>query len=122
LELDRATEDNPRFAREKVRPGVAYLRSAAYKKRFGYQTGRWLVVTTTDRRMQNMNRQAELAVGGDARVFYFTTADRLAPGTLLTASIWTEAALTAHARCFKFDDRAAMLKQCRGEVSPGAVL
>ena len=88
LELDRATEDNPRFAREKVRPGLAYLRSKAYKDRFGFQTGRWLVVTTGERRMQNMKHQAELAIGTDARVFYFTTYGQIRPDTLLTAPIW----------------------------------
>ena len=40
LELDRATEDNPRFSREKIVPGIAYLRSDAYKKRFGFASGR----------------------------------------------------------------------------------
>jgi len=88
LEIDCATEDNPRFAREKVRPGVAYLRSAAYKQRFGYQSGRWLVVTTGERRLRNMKRQTELAVGKDAQVFWFTTADKITPQSVLTASIW----------------------------------
>ena len=42
LEIDRSTEDNPRFMREKVIPGKAYLKTKAYKNRFGKQTGRWL--------------------------------------------------------------------------------
>lgn len=88
LELDRATEDNPRFARQKVLPGVAYLRSAAYKKRFGYQSGRWLVVTTTGRRLRNMKRQTEVAAGKHARVFYFATFDHIQAKTVLTAPVW----------------------------------
>jgi len=88
LEIDCATEDNPRFAREKVRPGVAYLRSEAYKQRFGYQSGRWLVVTTSERRLRNMKRQTEIAVGRDAQVFWFTTADKITPQSVLTAPIW----------------------------------
>lgn len=88
LEIDCATEDNPRFAREKVRPGVAYLRSEAYKQRFGYQSGRWLVVTTSERRLRNMKRQTEIAVGRDAQVFLFTTAAKVTPQSVLTAPIW----------------------------------
>lgn len=90
LEIDMATEDNPRFGREKARPGVAYLRSAAYERRFGYKSGRWLVVTTGRRRMANMKRQTETDVGTDAAVFYFTTFDQITPETLLTAPIWVK--------------------------------
>ncbi len=88
LELDCATEDNPRFAREKVRPGVAYLRSDAYKQRFGFQSGRWLVVTTGERRLRNLKQQTELAAGKDAAVFWFTTASKVSAQSVLTAPIW----------------------------------
>ncbi|NLF76925.1 MAG: hypothetical protein GX573_14600 [Chloroflexi bacterium] len=88
LELDCATEDNPRFAREKVRPGVAYLRSDAYKQRFGFQSGRWLVVTTSERRMRNLKQQAEIAAGKDARAFLFTTAVKITPQSVLKDPIW----------------------------------
>lgn len=88
LEVDMATEDNPRFAREKVRPGIVYLNSKAFAKRFGNRSGRWLVVTTGERRMANMKRQTEVAVGEKAEVFYFTTFDKVEPITLLTSSIW----------------------------------
>lgn len=88
LEIDRATEDNPRFGREKVRPGVAYLRSPGYRQRFGYQSGRWLVVTTSARRAANLKRQAEIAAGKEARLFYFATFAEVRPDTVLTAPIW----------------------------------
>lgn len=88
LEIDCSTEDNPRFAREKIRPGVAYLRSREYKQRFGFQSGRWLVVTTSERRMRNLKQQAEIAVGKDAQVFLFTTADKVTRQSVLTAPIW----------------------------------
>jgi hypothetical protein len=91
LEIDMATEDNPRFAREKVRPGVAYLRSEAYKQRFGFGSGRWLVVTTGPRRMMNMKRQTERTAGRNAAVFWFTTFDQVKPETVLTAPIWLRA-------------------------------
>jgi len=42
LEIDRSTEDNQRFLREKILPGLAYLKSEAYAERFGHRSGRWL--------------------------------------------------------------------------------
>lgn len=88
LEIDCATEDNPRFAREKVLPGVAYLRSREYKQRFGFQSGRWLVVTTGERRMRNLKQQTEIAAGKDAQVFLFTTADKVTRQSVLNDPIW----------------------------------
>jgi hypothetical protein len=86
LELDMSTEDNPRFAREKVLPGIAYLKSKEYRQRFGIGGGRWLVVTTGERRLQNMMAQAERA-GGAAR-FYFTTMAEVTSETVLDRPIW----------------------------------
>lgn len=88
LEIDCATEDNPRFAREKVLPGVAYLRSREYKQRFGFQSGRWLVITTGERRMRNLKQQTEIAAGKDAQVFLFTTADKVTRQSVLNDPIW----------------------------------
>jgi len=88
LEVDRATEDQPRFSREKVLPGLAYVTSETYKARFGYNAGRWLVVTTSERRLRNMKAQTERAAGKDARAFYFTTFDRITSDSILTDAIW----------------------------------
>ncbi len=86
LEVDRATEDNPRFSREKVRPGVAYLRSTAYEKRFGLSYGCYLVVTTGERRMHNLKSHSERNEGNGR--FYFTTFDKVSQGNILTEPIW----------------------------------
>jgi hypothetical protein len=88
LEVDRAQEDNPRIGREKIIPGIAYLRSAAYKRRFGFSSGRWLFITTSLRRLMNMKRQTETLAGNDAKLFFFTIFDALTPQSLLTAPIW----------------------------------
>src|SRR5579862_5131090 len=88
LELEMATESNVRFAREKVLPGLAYLKSDIYQMRFGHNSGRFLVVTTSERKLRNMKRQTELAAGKDASLFYFTTFANLAPETLFTGSVW----------------------------------
>ncbi|MCI0648012.1 MAG: replication-relaxation family protein [Chloroflexi bacterium] len=89
LEVDMATHTNPRFAREKVRAGVAYLHSPAYRKRFGLGYGRWLVVTTGERRLAHLKHVAE-RVGGSS-LFYFTTFDQVSPATVLAAPIWQAA-------------------------------
>jgi hypothetical protein len=89
LEIDMGTEDNPRFAREKVRPGVAYLDSRRYQERFGIDYGRWLVVTTSQTRLENMMAQTERAGGGD--LFYFTTFDELSDNTVLSEPVWRPA-------------------------------
>lgn len=86
LEVDMATESNPRFAREKVRAGRAYLGSKPYKKRFGVSYGRYLVVTTTPQRLSHLKRATERA-GGDG-LFYFTTLDKIDVQTVLSGSIW----------------------------------
>ena len=70
-----------------MRPGLAYLRSEAYRQRFGYGSGRWLVVTTGARRMHNLKCQAERVAGQEAKVFYFT-AEKVRPETVLTGPIW----------------------------------
>lgn len=89
LEIDRSTEDNPRFLREKILPGLAYTRSRAYEERFGHRAGRWLVVTTSERRLTNMLLQARRA---DAKgIFYFTTYKQVNPETMLLMPIWRRA-------------------------------
>jgi hypothetical protein len=86
LEIDRSTEDHPRIYREKILPGLAYLKTEAYLQRFGHNSGRWLFVTTGERRLSNMLRQAKRAK--TKGIFYFTTYEKLLPETILHAPIW----------------------------------
>lgn len=88
LELHRATEANSRFAAEKVLPGIAYVRSAAYHRRFGHNFGKWLIVTTGERRLTNMLRLTERTARRDAGLFYFTTRVLVTPETVLIGKIW----------------------------------
>jgi hypothetical protein len=90
LEIDRSTEDNPRFLRDKILPGLAYLSSKAYEQRFGHRSGRYLVVTTGHRRMGNMLRQAGRGDAGD--LFLFTTYDKINPEAILFSPVWLTAA------------------------------
>jgi len=86
LEIDRSTEDNPRFFRDKILPGLAYIKSQAYEERFGHRSGRWLVVTRGKRRMKNMLLQAKRA--NTKGLFYFTTFDQINLETILFSPIW----------------------------------
>lgn len=89
LEIDRSTEDNPRFLREKILPGLAYIHTKEYEQRFGHRTGRWLVVTTSERRMKNMFEQAKRAETNG--LFYFTTFDQVNIDSILFTPIWHRA-------------------------------
>jgi hypothetical protein len=92
LEQDMGTEDYPRFARDKVMPGIAYLHSHIYQERFGVNYGAFLVVTTSELRMANMKAQTERAGGED--MFYFTTFSEISAETVLTQPIWKAAGST----------------------------
>jgi len=90
LEMDMATHDNPSFGRYKAAPGVAYIRSETYKRRFGSNHGVWLVVTNGGKkRLNNLMHQTAERVGDDARFFYFTTIQELkiCPNILIL-NIW----------------------------------
>lgn len=86
LEVDMATESNSRFAQEKVKAGRAYLGSSAYKKRFGVSYGRYLIVTTGEKRLSYLKRTAERA--GGEKLFYFTTFEELNAESVLFGKIW----------------------------------
>lgn len=91
VEIDQATHDNPSFGREKVTPGLAYLRSQAYKVRFGDNAGRWLIITTGQTRLKNLITQTRQSVGLAANVFFFSVFDELDRGNVLTSPIWWQA-------------------------------
>jgi hypothetical protein len=88
LELDNSTHPGKRFGSEKVAPGLAYIQSPAYKKRFGANSGRWLVVTTGKVRRRNLIRQTQDVIGADADKFLFTTLHLIKMRNVLTAPIW----------------------------------
>lgn len=86
LEIDMGSEDNPRFAREKIQPGIAYLKSAQYAERFDQPHGRYLVITTGRRRMLNMKEQAERH--GGKGLFYFSTFDAIRMKSVISEPVW----------------------------------
>lgn len=86
VEIDMGTETTTRFGRDKVPPGVAYLKSELYKQRFGVAYGRYVVVTGNETRLQNMKVQTE-RLGGE-KLFYFTTFERISPESAFHEPIW----------------------------------
>ena len=88
LEFDNGNHPLTRFGRDKVVPGAAYVRSKSYKQRFGFNSGRWLIVSNSEKRMQNLKTQTEKAVGANASIFLFSSMDQIKPDTVLNMPIW----------------------------------
>jgi hypothetical protein len=92
LEIDMASHPvKSRFSRQKIAPYAAYIRSSAYRERFGLDSGNWLIVTSGERRMENLMKRTVETLGSDAGNFFFTVIDRIGNGNLLTSPIWLEA-------------------------------
>lgn len=91
LELDNSTHPVTRFGRDKAIPGMAYIRSKAYQERFGFNSGRWLVVCKSHQRMINLKVQTKKVLGKQAGNFLFTTLDQASPMAVLNKPIWQRA-------------------------------
>ena len=86
VEVDMGTEDNPRFAREKARPGIAYLEEDIFFEQTGLRHGRWLIITSGQKRLHNMKRQLERLE--HKRKFLLTAATELDESSILDKPIW----------------------------------
>ena len=71
--------------------GAAYLRSAAFAARFGVNAGRWLVVTTSAKRLEHLMQVTAQAAPEDASLFYFATLDDLSGVNPLSDPLWRQA-------------------------------
>ena len=88
LEFDNGNHPLTRFGRDKAAPGVAYVRSKSYKQRFGFNSGRWLIVSNGEKRMHNLKIQTEKTVGANASIFLFSSMDQIKADTVLNLPIW----------------------------------
>jgi hypothetical protein len=88
LEFDNSTHPLDRFGKEKALAGLAYIRSEAYRQRFGYNSGRWLVVCVSQTRLENLKTQTEKVLGKGAVNFHFTTLEQVLRSDVLSAPIW----------------------------------
>ncbi len=90
LEVDMATHANPSFSIEKAIAGAAYIHSKQYADRFGSDTGRWLIVTTSDIRMKHLMNQTEKMTHKDSNLFLFTTFQDFFSGNSFQERIWSK--------------------------------
>ena len=89
LEIDGGTHHLERFGYEKVVPGYEYVvRSLKYKKRFGHNSGRWLVVTTGEQRMRHLIEKTEELLTKRAYVFMFSYFEKLETDNVLLDAVW----------------------------------
>ncbi|MHB1356701.1 MAG: replication-relaxation family protein [Anaerolineae bacterium] len=85
LEIDRSTETSGRWV-HRVQAYLAYIASGQYSRRFGTNSLRILVITTSQERLANLLHATEKAGGGS--VFWFTTLELAQSGAVLTEPIW----------------------------------
>ena len=100
LEIDMANHPGGRFGLDKVAAGGSWILSPEYKARFGFNGGRWLVVTTSRKRMNNLMRHAQQMGGKLTKLFFFSTfdqyeykegasdGDQVRPPNVMTDPIW----------------------------------
>jgi hypothetical protein len=93
LEVDMATHANLNFGWEKSVAGSAYIKSKAYRERFGNNSGRWLVITTGETRLKNLMKQTRKMVEKDSDLFLFTTFQDFFSGNPLQGNIWSKCGL-----------------------------
>lgn len=88
VEYDNSTHPLYRFGKHKALPGLNYIRSEAYKNRFGFNSGRWLVICKSETRLKNLKSQTEYILGKQASNFLFSIVSELTYQTVLTSPVW----------------------------------
>jgi len=87
LELDLATHPIGRFT-ERAALYLDYIFSPAYKARFGYNSGRWLVITRSAARRDHLREHTKESLNTRASFFWFSTLKEVLQGNPLTDPIW----------------------------------
>jgi len=88
LEVDMATHSNPNFSIEKAAAGAAYIRSREFNTRFGSNTGRWLIITTSEVRMQHLMKYTHERIPTRSNLFLFTTLSTFFSKNVFAEAIW----------------------------------
>jgi len=89
LEVDMATHSNPNFSIEKAAAGAAYIKSREFNKRFGSNSGRWLIITTSEIRMQHLMKHTHERITTKSNLFLFTTLSTFFSKNIFSESIWS---------------------------------
>lgn len=85
IEVDRGRENQRQFANQ-IEIYQAYMESGLYQKQFKTTSLRILVITTSQRRLENLMNAAK-RVGANDR-YWFSTFEQVTPQTVLTEAIW----------------------------------
>jgi hypothetical protein len=113
MEMDMSNHSNPTFGEEKIVPYIAYIRSPIYKRRFGDNTGRVLVVVPDTRRIKYLAETARRYGGKNARIWHFATINDINHKTILTEKIWTRA---------DQEEKVALIPEERGEKGESPII
>jgi hypothetical protein len=89
LEVDMATHSNPNFSIEKAAAGAAYINSKEFNSRFGSNSGRWLIITTSEVRMQHLMKHTHERIATKSSLFLFTTLPEFFSKNVISEAIWS---------------------------------
>jgi hypothetical protein len=88
-EIELSSKSNHRFVEHKILPGLAYLKSEICLKRLGSNSGRYLFILDSKRKLDNYRSSTARAIDPkDYRNFYFTTFDDISVDSVLFEPIW----------------------------------
>ncbi len=94
LEVDMATHSNPNFSIEKAAAGAAYIQSREFNKRFGSNSGRWLIITTSEVRMKHLMKHTQERIPTSSNLFLFTTLPIFFSRNVFSEAIWSVCGLS----------------------------
>jgi hypothetical protein len=89
LEVDMATHSNPNFSIEKAAAGAAYIHSQEFNTRYGSNSGRWLIITTSEIRMQHLMKHTHERIATKSNYFLFTTLSTFFSKNVYSEPIWS---------------------------------
>ncbi|MCA9933370.1 MAG: hypothetical protein KC415_05570 [Anaerolineales bacterium] len=99
FEYDLSTHSHRGTWRDKAAAMSAYVKSPAYKARFGYNSGTWLVVAKTQERIDNLIHTVATYAEAPRTLWRFTTfSEAFNSPNLLTAPIWQQPSYDRQAR------------------------
>ena len=94
LEVDMATHSNPNFSMAKAAAGAAYIKSREFKTRFGSNSGRWLIITTSEVRMGHLMEYTQERIAARSNLFFFTTLSNFFSKNVFSEAIWSVCGLS----------------------------
>ena len=88
-EIELSPKYNARFVEDKILPGLAYLQSPIYQKRFGSKSGRWLYLVTSRDKLDGYRHAASQVLRSEDRGnFYFAVMERVTQKSVFFEPIW----------------------------------